>query len=117
MLLLQAVQVIGGAQRVRRCREYRPLVFLEHGQPVAEICGVVISDFGRDAEFYAEESGSEFRHQFLAGVAVIPEPLPAEIPIRPVLGFRPVGQLMQGCSVITLPVFECLEGRKLYRIA
>ena len=70
LLLLQAAQVIGGALRVGCCGEYRPLVFLQHRQPMPQIGGVVFPHFRRDAQFRAQESGSEFGNQFLAGITV-----------------------------------------------
>ena len=70
LLLLQAAQVIGGALRVGGGGEYRPLIFFKDGQPVPEIGGVVFPDFRRDAQFRAQESGSQFGNQFLAGITV-----------------------------------------------
>jgi hypothetical protein len=52
---------------------------------------MVLPDFRRDAQFRAQESGSEFGNQFLACIAVIPKTLRAEIPVQPVFRFRPVG--------------------------
>jgi hypothetical protein len=49
---------------------------------VAQIGGVVFPHLRRDAQFRAEESGSQFGNQFLACVAVIAETLGAEIPIQ-----------------------------------
>jgi hypothetical protein len=97
--------------------EYRPLIFFKDAQPVPEIIGVVFPYLRRDAQFRAKKSGSQFGHEFLAGVAVIAETLCAEIPIQPMLGLRPVGQLMQGGRVIALLVLERLEGWKLHRVA
>ncbi len=55
-----------------------------------EIGGVIFPDFRCDTQFRAQEGGSEFGHEFLAGVAVIAETLGAEIPVKAVLWFRPV---------------------------
>jgi hypothetical protein len=71
--------------------EYRALIFLKDGQPVAQIRGVIVPHFRRDAQFRAKECGSEFGNQFLSGLSVIAESLRAEIPIQPVFRFRPVG--------------------------
>ena len=96
LLLLQAAQVIGGALRVGCGGEYRPLVFLQHRQPVPEIGGVVFPHFRRDAQFRAQESGSQFRNEFLAGIAVIAETLGAEIAVKPVLRVSSSGSAHAG---------------------
>jgi hypothetical protein len=46
---------------------------------------VVFPDFRRDAQFRAQESGSQFGNQFLTGIAGIAETLRAEIPVKAVL--------------------------------
>ena len=40
--------------------EYRALILFKHGQPVHQIVGVVLPHFRCDAQFRAEERGSEF---------------------------------------------------------
>ena len=112
-LLLQSAEVIGGTLRVGG-GEYRPLVFLQHRQPVTPIGGVVVAHFRCDAQFRAQERGSEFPYQFLACAAGIPEPLRAKIRVQPVLSLRCVRQFMQGRGVIAFFVPERLEGRKLH---
>ena len=102
--------------RVCGCAENRAFVFLQHLEPVPEIGGVVVPDFRRDAEVGAQESGSQLRNKFLAGVAVVTKTLRAEIAFKAAFVFRPVGQLMQGGGVIALLVLEGLEGRKLDRV-
>ena len=46
---------------------------------MAEIGGVILADVRSDAEVGAEESGTEFRDEFLAGIAFIAETLAAEV--------------------------------------
>ena len=82
LLRLQAVEKIGGALRVCGCAENRAFVFLQHLEPVPEIGGVVVPDFRRDAKIGAQESGSQLRNKFLAGVAMITKTLRAEIPFK-----------------------------------
>jgi hypothetical protein len=55
---------------------------------------MVFPHFRRDAQFRAQESGSQFSNEFFARVAVIAETLGAEVPIKTVLGFRPVDCLV-----------------------
>ena len=78
---LQAIEKIGSALRVGRCRKDCALVLLQYGQPVPEVGGVVVPDLRRDAEVGAQESGSEFRYQLLAGIAGVTEFLPAEVAV------------------------------------
>ena len=61
-----------------------------------EIGGVVFPDFGRDAKFGAKKRGSQFGNELLPCVTGIAETLRAEIAVKAALGFRPVGQLVQG---------------------
>ena len=110
---LQAVEKIRGALRVGGCAEDGAFVFLQHVEPVPEIGGVVVPDLRRDAEVGAQESGSQLRYQFLAGVTLVAETLRAEIAVKAALVPRPVRQFMQGGGVIALLVPEGLEGRKL----
>jgi hypothetical protein len=90
LLLLQSAQVIGGALRVGRGREYRPLILFKDRQPVPEIGGVVVSHFRRNAQFRAQEGGSKFGNELFACVAVIAEALRAELTVKAALGLRPV---------------------------
>ena len=78
---------------------------------------MVVADFQRDVEVGAQESGSEFRYQLLAGVAFIPEFLAPEVAGKALFVPSPVGQLVQRGRVIALLVLEGLEGRKLDNIA
>jgi hypothetical protein len=88
---LQAVQEIRGALRVCGCAENGALVFLQYTQPVPEIGRVIVPDFRRDAEVGAQESGSQFRNQFLAGVTPISKAFRVEIAFKATLVLRPVG--------------------------
>jgi hypothetical protein len=74
---------------------------------------VVVADFRRDVEVGAQESGSEFRSQLLAGVAFIPEFLASEVAGKALFVQSPVGQLVQRGRVRALLVLEGLEGWKL----
>ena len=87
---MELLQKVSGALRMSGGREDGACVFLEDREPVAEIGGVVLADVGRDAEISTEESGTEFRDEFLAGIAFIAEALAAQVAVKAVLGFRPV---------------------------
>jgi hypothetical protein len=56
LLRLQAAQVIRGALRVGGGAENGALVLFQHLQPVAELGGVVVADFRRDAEVRASDA-------------------------------------------------------------
>jgi hypothetical protein len=53
--LLQAMQVIGGALRVRGGGEYRPVVALQHIEPGCEIGRVIVARLGGHAEIGTEK--------------------------------------------------------------
>ena len=93
---LKLLQEVGGALRMSGGREDGAFVVLEDLEPVAEISGVILPDVGRDAEIGAEEGGTQFRNQFLAGIAFIAEALAAKVTGEPCVMAGPVGQLMQG---------------------
>jgi hypothetical protein len=76
--LLQAVQIIGGALRVRRGGEDGALVVLQDFQPGGDVAGVILARFGCDAEVDAQEGRSELGDQLLGGVAFIAPAFAAE---------------------------------------
>jgi hypothetical protein len=73
---LQAAQIISGVLRLGRSSEDGTLVLFEDGEPICEIRGVVVPNFGRDTELSAKEGGTQLRYQFLEGVGFGTEPLP-----------------------------------------
>jgi hypothetical protein len=56
---LQAVQIIGGALRVRGRGEDEALIVAQCLEPVADIGRVIVAHFGGDFEVGAEEGGAE----------------------------------------------------------
>ena len=76
---LELLQEVSGALRMGGGGEDGAFVVLEDLEPVAEIGGMVFPDVGCDAEVGAEESGTEFRNQLLAGIAFIAEALAAQV--------------------------------------
>jgi hypothetical protein len=64
-----------------------------------------------------QESGSQLRDKFLAGITGVSEFLPAKVAVKPALVLSPVRQLVQGGGVIALLVLEGLERRKLDGVA
>jgi hypothetical protein len=67
---------------------------------------MVVANFRGDAEIGAKESRAQLRDQFLAGVAVIAEPLRVEGAIKPRLVVGPVRELVQCGRVIAFLVAE-----------
>ena len=88
---MELLQKVSGALRMSGGREDSACVALEDREPVAEIGGVVLADVGRDAEISTEESGTEFRDEFLAGIAFVAEALADEVTGEACLMARPVG--------------------------
>ena len=88
---LELLQEVSGALRMGGGREDGAFVVLEDLEPVAEIGGVVLADIGSDAEIGTEEGGTEFRDEFLAGIAFIAEALGDKVTGEPCLMARPVG--------------------------
>src|SRR6202035_4703626 len=112
--LLQAVQEIRRALRVRCRAEYRPLVVLQHLDPRRDIGGVVFANLRREFEVGTKESGTELGDKLLDGVAFIAEPLAAEVAVKARRVARPVRSLMRERGVIALGVAEALERRHLH---
>ena len=71
-------------------REDSACVALEDREPVAEIGGVVLADVGRDAEISTEEGGTEFRDEFLAGIAFVAEALATQVTVKTCFMLGPV---------------------------
>ncbi len=61
LLRLQAAEIIRRLLRMRRRAENRPLVVLQHLQPVGDIGGVIVAGFGRNAKIGTKESRADFR--------------------------------------------------------
>ena len=78
---MQGEQVVAGLLRLAGGRENRLLVGLQHLEPVIEIGGVVVADFGRDAQLRAQEGGAHLGNQFFGGVGFVAETL-AELPVE-----------------------------------
>ena len=110
VLLLQAVQEIGGALRMRGCSEDRALVALEDFEPVRQIGGVVFPRFGRDAEISAKERAAKLCDQLLERVGLIAEPLP-EFARHAASVAGPVDQLVRFGGGVAFSVSESLGGR------
>jgi hypothetical protein len=67
-----------------------PLILLQHGEPVAQIGGVVVARLGRDAEVAAQEGGPDFGDQLFASVTLVAEPLPTKLPVEAIRVLGPV---------------------------
>ena len=84
------MEIVGSALGMCRGGEDGACVVLEDFEPVAEIRGVVLAEVGRDAEIGAEEGGTQFRNQLLAGIAFIAEAVAAQVTGETCLVARPV---------------------------
>jgi hypothetical protein len=113
---LQAVQIIGGALRMRGRGEDQALVVAQGFQPMADIGGVILANFRRDPEIGAKESGTELGDQFLLRIAFIAKPHAPEIPCEALLMFRPVRDLMRQRGGVALGIAERLKRRHLHMV-
>src|SRR5271170_1940894 len=91
---LEPVQEINSPLCMGGCLEDGAFVLLQHVEPVADVSGVVVARFRRDAEVAAKERGPDFGDQFFAGVTLVAELLPSEISIEAVRVLCPVGHLV-----------------------
>ena len=114
--LLQPLQVVGGALRMRRGREDRALVLLQDLQPVAKIGGVVVADLWRDAEVSTEKGGAQLGDKLFEGVGVIPKAL-AEFPRLAAFVAGPADQLVRLGTGVALGVLEGLGRGQLDEVA
>ena len=71
---------------------------------------MVVADFRRDVKIGTEESGSQFGHQFLAGVAFVAPSLAPKVAVRRLRVLGPVGQLVRERGVIALGSREASKG-------
>jgi hypothetical protein len=89
------VQEVNGTLGVGGCLKDGAFVLLQDAEPVAQVGGVVVTGFRRDAEVAAEERGPDLGDQFLAGVAVVTELPASEVPVEP-------GRVL--CPVALMPI-------------
>ena len=73
----------GGALGITRGGEDRPLVVLEHAQPILDIAGVILARLRRQTKVGGQKSASEFGHKFFGGGAFISPTLAPEFTIEP----------------------------------
>jgi len=75
--------------------------------------GVILADFRGDPEIGAKKGRPYLGNQLFLGVAFIPEPLAAKIPVKTALGFRPVDELVRFDGGVALRILEGLGVRQL----
>jgi len=73
------VQEIDGALRVGCGLNDGALVVLEDFEPGGDVRRVVVSNFRRQLQFGAEESGPQLGYQLLPGIAFVAPGLAAEV--------------------------------------
>jgi hypothetical protein len=83
------VHPVGCLLGLARGREDRPLVGLQHFEPVLYISGVVGPGFGGKAKAGANEGSAKLGNQFLGGVGVRTEP-PRKVTVTPAGAATPV---------------------------
>ena len=113
---LQVQQVIGGLLGVAGGGKDRLLIVLEHFEPRGDIGGVVVPDFGGQAQFGAQEGATDFRNQFFHRVTRIAPFFAPHVPIQARGVARPVGRFVGQSGVIAFPVAEKLERRHLNKV-
>lgn len=81
--LLQAIEVIGRALRVRRRAEDRALVVLKHFQPPLDVGCVIFRRLERKLEVCGDESAFQLGDELLKGIAFIAPLLASKVAIKP----------------------------------
>src|SRR5258708_27271820 len=94
------VEVIGCTLGMRSCRKDGTVVILENFQPRRDICGVFLSRLLVQFEIGTQEGRSQLGYEFFAAVAFIAPALAAEVTIKALSVFRPVGEFMGEGGVI-----------------
>jgi len=84
------VQEINGTLGVSGRLKDGALVLLQNLEPVVQVSGMVVAWLRGNAQVAAEERGTDFGDQFLAGVAFVAELPASEIPVEPGRVLRPV---------------------------
>lgn len=80
---IQAVEIIHGLLRMRRGGEDGALVVFQHLEPGGDIRRVIFTHFRREFEVGAEESASQLRYEFLAGIALVAPCFAAKVAVKP----------------------------------
>lgn len=114
---LQRVQVICGALCVGGCGENRAIVVAQDLQPRLKVGRMILAGLQLDIEIGSQEGSTEFRDEFLAGVAFVTEALAAEASIQPVGMARPVRQLVRQRRVVAFRVAEGFDRRDTDHVA
>jgi len=79
------------------CRKYGPVVILENFQPSRDIGGVFFARLLVKFEIGAQESRSQLGNEFFAAVTFIAPALAAEVTVKALRVFCPVGQFVSLC--------------------
>jgi len=103
------VEVIGCSLGMSGCRKDGALVILEDFQPRRDIGGVFFARLLVKFEIGTQERRSQLGNEFFAAVTFIAPALAAEITIKTLRVFRPVGQFMGEGGVVTLGIAEGFE--------
>src|SRR5271165_97512 len=78
---------------------------------------MILARFESQFQIGAQESSPEFGHQFFYSVALAPEPMPTEVPVKPALAAGPAHKFMGEDRIVAIRVLEALERRHLDRIS
>ena len=110
---LSLVQEPDGPLGVSGGRHDRPLVALQHLDPARQIGGVILPGLQTQAEIGGEKGAPQLGDQLLPGVALVAEPLTAEISIKARGVTGGVHRFMAPRRVVALRVVEGLQRREL----
>ena len=86
------------------------LVVLEDFEPRGDIGGVVVAYFRRKFQIAAEKRGTQFGHEFLAGIAFVAPGLAPEVTFQTGGVPRPVRALVRECRVVAFGVVKLSIG-------
>ena len=98
------------------CRKDGTIVILENFQPSRDIGGVFLPRLLVQFEIGTEESRPQLGNKLFAAVTFIAPALAAEVTVKALRVFCPVGQFVGEGGVVALGIAEGLERRHLYVI-
>jgi hypothetical protein len=102
---------------MRRGGEDGALVVFQHLEPGGDIRRVIFTHFRREFEVGAEESASQLRYEFLAGIALVAPGFATEVAVEPGRVLRPVRRFMRQCGIEGFSVAKSLDDRHLDVVA
>jgi hypothetical protein len=85
-----AVDIFGGTLCVGCCGKHCSIVSRQHFQPACDIGCMILARFKSQLQVGTQERSSELGYQFFDCVSFAPEPMTAEVTVKPALVARPM---------------------------